>query len=159
MNDVNRVVYTILGDPATLAAVKVTLGIVQTGVTTFLGGDVALNSTANFFNICNTGSIGAAGQTWELSATATCTDTGGAAAIIARIWDGSATTYASSPTTVAGANVNTQVSISPVVVTLSGATTFHLSMKDATLTTGVAQTSGITGAANKATWITAKRIT
>src|SRR4051812_1856207 len=53
---------------------------------TFLAGNVALNNVANYFNICNTGSIGASGQVWLLLATVLVDDTISAEFRV-RIWD------------------------------------------------------------------------
>lgn len=189
-NDLNRLHYTIFGDPATGAA---GFGTVISGLTAdgtpdtqadyvatydasaatgkkvllnkvsgisaaqaFLAGDVALNNTANYFNICNTGSIGASGQTWLIMATATFQDTAGSAAFRFRIWDTS-TVFAESVTTSNAAGSDITASIF-AVVTPSAAATYHLSAKDPTSTSGVAKTTSLAGTANKATSIVAIRL-
>lgn len=203
-NDVNRLHYTICGDPATLAALRttvlpfadgtahiagsadatkkirfevdgittgttrvitapdadVTLGLgAATGVgQTFLAADVALNNTANYFNICNTGAIGASGQVWKITASVALRDTAGAAGMRIRIWDGSATVYQETGETAPAANQDINVTVC-ALVTLSGVTTFHLSCKDVTSTSGSALTTANAGTANKATWILAERLT
>lgn len=123
---------------------------------TFLGSNVLLNNTGSYFDVINTGSIGAAGQKWEITATLSGVDTLGAATILARIWDGS-TVYAESPVTTSAANYESCTTIS-AVVTLAAATTFYLSAKDLTSTNGRAQTTGNAGTANKATSIKWRRI-
>ena len=128
-----------------------------TAIQTFLGADVALNNTANYFNICNTGSIGAAGQTWLILAVASMEDTAGAAQMLARIWDGSASVYTETNTSAPAAGQNTTVTLL-AVVTLTAATTFHLSCKDISSTSGAVLTTGGAGTANKATSITAVRL-
>jgi hypothetical protein len=143
----------------TLPDANITLGLgVATGVgTTFLGADVNLNNTANFFSGPNTGSIGASGQVWLIIGTATFTDTAGGATCEAAIFDG--TNYiANSATRLPSANVNGTVTVQKVV-TLTGATTFTLRGKDVTSTSGVLVTTGLTtGVANAATSITAIRL-
>lgn len=129
---------------------------VPTGAQTFLGGDVALNNTANFFDIVNTGSIGASGQKWLIIVVANVTDTGAAAQCTARIWDGT-TVFAAVNYTVTAANVETFVTLA-AIVSPSAATTYYLSCKDTTNATGVVQTTAVSGTANKATSITAVRL-
>lgn len=143
----------------TMPDANVTLGLgAATGVAqTFLGADVNLNNTANYFDVVNTGSIGASGQKWLIRAAVCLTDTGASANFLVRIWDGSSTVYVESETTIAAAN-HFELAMVEAIVTLSAATTFHLSCKDPTNTTGVAKTTGGAGTANKATWITALRL-
>lgn len=124
---------------------------------TFLGADVALNNTANYFNIVNTGSIGAAGQVWKIKAHATFNDTTSAASVLARLWDGASVVYAETETATAGASLYSTLDVE-AVVTLTAATTFYLSMKDRTNATGSVKTTGNAGTANKATWIIAQRV-
>jgi hypothetical protein len=128
------------------------------GATTFLGSDLALNNTANFFNGPNTGSIGGAGQTWEISASGNVIDTAGGAQFELAIFNG--TTYiAETLSGTSGVFNRHQVTIAPVPVTLTAATTFTLRAKDQTNTTGIlATTGGATGASNISTWITAVRL-
>lgn len=131
---------------------------VPSAAQTFLSGDVALNNASNYFNICNTGSIGLSGQVWKITACASASDSATAATLLTRIWDGSAAVYAESGncisfTVSASGCVTTIVAI----VTLSAATTFHLSCKSTSTTTTV-QKTGAAGTANKASWIIAERI-
>jgi hypothetical protein len=133
------------------------IGFFPSAAQTFLGSDVALNNTANYFNVVNTGSIGASGQVWQITATVTCVDTGGAALFRCRIWDGSSSVYACQEQTSVGASSETCATIA-ATVTLSAATTFHLSIKDSTATTGKALTTGNADTANKSTSITAVRL-
>jgi hypothetical protein len=131
--------------------------ITNTGATTFLGADVALNNVANFFNGPNTGSIGASGQVWLIIGVAQLTDTAGIAALEAAIFDG--TNYiANSVGQNFAASARVPVTIC-AVVTLSGATTFTLRAKDPTSVSGVLKTTdAASGVANKATSITAVRL-
>lgn len=123
----------------------------------FLGSDVSLNNTSNYFNIVNTGSIGAAGEVWLIRGVCCMQDTGGSASFLVRVWDGSSTVYVESNVTTSASNLPVQ-GVVETVLTLSGPTTFHLSAKDATRNTGAALTTGNSGTANKATWILALRI-
>jgi hypothetical protein len=123
---------------------------------TFLGSDVNLNNTASYFDVVNTGSIGASGQTWLIKANACVTDTT-SGQVLVRIWDGS-TVYVETNITIGAAN-HLETCYVEAVVTLSAATTFYLSCKDSSNTSGVAKTTAGAGTANKATWITAMRLT
>ena len=142
----------------TVPDADVTLGLgAAAGVAqTFLASDVNLNNTSNYFNICNTGSIGASGQKWLLIGVCNLSDTAGAAALNVRIWDTS-TVFCESTSYVAAANQQITVTVM-TIVSPSGAATYHLSAKDATSTSGIAQTTGAAGTANKATSITAIRL-
>jgi hypothetical protein len=130
--------------------------ISNTGATTFLGANVALNNTANFFNGPNTGSIGASGQVWLIIGVASVVDTAGAAAIQADIHDGTSA-LANDSITTSAANAAGLITMA-VVVTLSAATTFTLRARDNTSTSGLLQTTGNAATANKATSITAVRL-
>lgn len=123
---------------------------------TYLGADVALNNTANFFSGPNTGSIGASGQVWEIAAKASVKDTAGAAGIVAQIFDGT-NALDSGTVTTGGAQFEEVIPLG-AIVTLSGATTFTLRAKDVSATSGALLTTGASGQANKATSITAKRL-
>lgn len=130
-----------------------------TATQTFLAADVNLNNTANYFNVVNTGSIGASGQVWSIRALATVTDTAGAAALLVRIWDGSSTVYVEIPVLLSSASSTAGIpAYVEAIVTLSGATTIYLSCKDVTSTSGKVLTTGNSGTANKATWIVAQRL-
>lgn len=139
-----------------LQSPRATVPVANSGATTFLGADVALNNTANFFNGPNTGSIGASGQVWLISGLGTMTDTAGAANLELAIHDG--TNYLANSSVVVAVNIRAFVVVQ-VVVTLTGATTFTLRAKDANSTSGTLHTTGnATGIANKATSITAVRL-
>lgn len=131
--------------------------VIGSATQTFLGADVLLNNTANYFNAINTGAIGVSGQVWKISALASCIDTAGAATFKVRIWDGSSTVYVETPHTTSAANYEAAVNVC-AVVTLSAATTFYLSVKDNTSNSGRVQTTGNAGTANKASYIIAERI-
>ena len=125
------------------------------GATTFLGADVALNNTANFFDGPNTGSIGANGQIWLIIGVVSLVSTVGAN-VEAGIFNGTAY-IANSAGTVAG-NFYLPITVC-AVVTLTAAMTFTLRAKDSSNVNGTLLTTGVaTGAANKATSITAIRL-
>jgi hypothetical protein len=123
--------------------------------TTFLTSGVTLNNTALFFNGPNTGSIGAAGQTWLIMANAQMQDGIGAALFEAVIFNG-ASNVADMLATSSSAGASVTISLS-AVVTLAAATTFTLQVKDQTSTGGLLAASG-SATANKATSITAIRL-
>lgn len=129
----------------------------NTGSTTFLGANVNLNNTATYFSGPNTGSIGASGQTWLIIAVGCAYNTSGASKFCMRIYDGAA---AHADTESTSLSINAAVNMTATaIVTLSGATTFTLQMKDALSTSGVLLTTGPNCAsANKATSITAVRL-
>jgi len=133
-----------------------TIGINNSAAQTFLGSDVALNNAANYFNICNTGSIGAAGQVWRITGTLCAFRNAGTSQVLVRIWDGSSVVYMETNGGVYAAAVYSVITVD-AVVTLSAATTFHLSAK-ASATDASAITTGGSGTANKATSIIAVRI-
>lgn len=129
----------------------------NTGSTTFLGADVTLNNTGTYFNGPNTGSIGANGEVWLITATACCLSTASLSNFCVRISDG-ASVYADTETTSHAANLATNLSIS-VVVTLTAAATFTLQCKDAFTTSGKLLKTGPNSAlAGRATCITAVRL-
>ena len=135
-----------------------TVPATNSGSTTFLGADVALNNTANWFDGPNTGSIGANGQTWLILAHAAVTNTAGVSFIEIAIYDG--TNYL----TDIGAQNFAANAITPVstgvVASLTAATTFTLRARDSISTAGKLLTSGgATAVSNKATKITAVRLT
>lgn len=133
------------------------LSSVTSATQTFLGSDIALNNTGNYFNVCNTGSIGASGQTWLIIAQVLATDTAGAANINVRIWDGSSVVFTETSVAIGGTSFMTPATIM-YVATPSAATTYTLSAKDTSSTSGAIKTTGNAGTANKATSITAIRI-
>lgn len=123
---------------------------------TFLGSDVLLSNTGTYFNICNTGSIGASGQVWLLIGVCSLIDTAGAAAFALRIWDTSTVFCESTAYTSQASFVTTATIVA--LVTPSAAATYHLSAIDGTSVSGKALTSGAGTTANKATSITAIRL-
>lgn len=140
-----------------LSPVPATPPATNTGATTFLGSDVALNNTATFFSGPNTGSIGANGQVWLILAVAAVRDTAGAAGIVAQIHDGTNPIVADTITT-GGTSYEGVISLH-IAVTLTGATTFTLKACDITSTNGqLLTTSASAGVSNKSTYITAVRL-
>lgn len=123
---------------------------------TFLAADVALNNTGSFFNGPNTGSIGASGQKWRISAAAQLNDTAGAAQFRARIHDGTNPLVGQASTS-AAAGFLTTINLE-IDVTLSAATTFTLQAQDPNSTSGTLLTSATVGVSNKSTWIRAERL-
>ena len=128
--------------------------------TTFLANDVALNNTSNFFNGPNTGSFGAANWVAKVTATASFADTA-QTVVEAAIFNGS--TYIADTTTLLFSTTQpvqrSTITLAPVVVTLSGATTFTLRAKNQNSTTGSLVTTGAAGGTtNVATWITVERL-
>lgn len=125
--------------------------------TTFLGADVNLSNTGSWFSGPNTGSIGAAGQTWLIIATGTLIDTAGAARLEARIFDG---TTGKPEAGAVSTSLNNEVTVTVhLVVTLSAATTFTLQARDSSSTSGKLLTSVTSAAtANVSSFITAVRL-
>lgn len=142
----------------TMPDADVTLGLgAAAGVAqSFLGSDTALNNTGTYFNVVNTGSIGASGQVWLLIGTACVEDTAGAARINVRIWDAT-TTFVETTHSGPAAGIPSVVTVM-AIVTPSAAATYHLSCKDVTSTSGQVRTTSSAGTANKATSITAIRL-
>lgn len=132
-------------------------GLFSGEATTYLGADVALNATGNYQNGPNTGSIGAASQTWLIMGTACMLDTVGACHFNVRFTDGSSF-YSDTAGSSGGANLMASVSISKII-TLSAATTFTLTAKNSTATTGKLLTTATNaGVNNQSTFITAVRL-
>lgn len=100
--------------------------------TSSLGADVALNNTANYFDGPSVAQ-GTSG-TWFVSGSVTIKDTGGAAALYLKLWDGT-TVIDSTSSRVPGANQNVAISLSGVITNPAG--NLRISVKDNTLTTGV----------------------
>lgn len=128
---------------------------VATATQTFLQSDVLLNNVANYFDVINTGSVGASGQVWEINAAGAFLDTAGVAGFFFRIWDGT-TTYAEGQAVAAGASFSYFASIT-AIVTLSAAATFTFSCKDTSSANGKVLCAGSTPG-NKMTYIIAKRL-
>ena len=129
-----------------------------TGGQTFLAADVALNATGTVFSILNTGSIGAAGQVFDIDISAACVDTTAVALFNIGIHDGTNYLVATGATS-GGVNFRLQVTLS-VRVTLTAATTFTLRAQDASTVSGVVATSAGSpfGVTNKATYIKWTRV-
>lgn len=102
-----------------------------TPITNSLGGDVALNNTANYFDGPSIAQ-GTSG-TWFVSGTVTVTDSGTAAAVYAKLWDGT-TVIASSANTTVGLNLLATITLSGFIV--SPAANLRISCRDTTATTG-----------------------
>lgn len=100
-------------------------------ITNSLGGDVALNNTANYFTgpTCAQGTVG----TWIAFGTVTVLDTGGAAAFIARLTDG-VSIAAVGVVNSAGASQSMPVPVSGVFVTPAG--NIRINVRDVTANTG-----------------------
>ena len=103
----------------------------NTAVTNSIGGDVALNNTANYFDgpSCAQGVTG----TWFASGTVTVTDTAGGASIAAKLWDGT-TVIAEGNTTIGAASQMISISLSGYLA--SPAANIRISVKDLTSTSG-----------------------
>lgn len=101
-------------------------------VTNSLGGNVALNNTGSFFDgpSCAQGTSG----TWFASGTVTLTDSAGAAAFIAELWDGTSV-IASARADSSGANARVCISLSGFITSPAG--NIRISVKDTTSTSGV----------------------
>lgn len=131
---------------------------VLSGATTFLGSNQTLGTAGTWTNVVNTGSIGANGQTWWISVSATGLCGGGQSFIGASIFNGTSRIIS-----VEGVNpaANQDIVLSTsIVVALTGATTFTLQgTASAVNTSFLTSLSGLSnGAANTATSITAVRI-
>ena len=144
----------------TLPAVTGTLAVdlSSNALTTYLTSIISLNNTATFFDVVNTGAIGASGQKWLISGNCVVRDTAGVANIVLQVTDGT-NVFASSTVGTSAANYEFNWSFS-FVVTLTGAVTIKIQARDTSATTGQAlNSSAVTGAtANKATYITAVRL-
>jgi hypothetical protein len=131
------------------------LALASQDVTVFLGSDVALNNVSNFFDGPNTGSVGASGQKWLILAGGIIDTNSVATTGEFAIYNGSA--YIASSTSV-GPNANWPAAVSlAVIVTLAGPTTFTLRAK-ANSAAAFLRTTGLSSIANKATYITAARL-
>lgn len=104
----------------------------NTQITNSIAGDVAMNNTANYF----TGPTVAQGSsgTWFASGTVTVNDTGAAASIYCKLWDGT--------TVIASTLARNIDGTSPESISLSGylaspAGNIRISCRDITATTGV----------------------
>jgi hypothetical protein len=113
----------IFNTPASISLTNATNFLSVNDVTTFLTGASVLigNGTTA---IVNTGSIGAAGQKWEITGVALIGATSGATLAGVAIWNGSA--WVATGGGVATFDNWPVTSICRCVVTLSGATTFTL---------------------------------
>jgi len=112
------------------------------------------NVGTSYANVVNTGAIGASGEKWMIAACASMLDSGSTDTFNVRIWDGT-TTY------VETAIANTTAFYCPatisIILTLSAATTFHLSAKGGAAG-AVAKATANSGGTNKATWINAVKL-
>ena len=128
-----------------------TLSAALTSITNSLGGDVALNNTANYFDGPSVAQ-GASG-TWFASGTVTVLDTAGSVDMDAKLWDGTTVIASARMRTV---NANGAVAISLAGVIASPAGNIRISVKDGGSTNGQIK-SGASGNSNDST-ITAIRI-
>lgn len=121
-----------VGTATTQLATTAFVNAAHTVVSNSLGADVNLNNTANYFDgpTCAQGTSG----TWFASGQVTVTDTGGAAVIIAKLWDGT-TVIDSAVMDVRTANVVMSIPLSGVLS--SPAANIKISCRDASNTTGV----------------------
>lgn len=101
-------------------------------ITNSISGDVALNNTANYFDGPSVaqGTVG----TWFASGSVTVDDTGGAANIYAKLWDGT-TVIASGAVQLAASSQRRTISLSGFIT--SPAANIRISCRDANGTTGV----------------------
>jgi hypothetical protein len=114
------------------AGVKAWYDKVSVPTASSLGGDVAMNNTANYFDGPSIAQ-GTSG-TWFVSGQVSCTDTAGAAGLYAKLWDGT-TVIASAASRISGANQNTTVSLSGYITNPAG--NLRISCRDTTSTSGV----------------------
>ena len=130
-------------------------GIGSNSFTMFLGAQVSLNNGSAVFDILNTGSIGAAGQTWEITFICALGNSATAVFVEAGIWNGSA--YIAN---CGGYTTGTQGVIITLqkVVTLSAATTFTGRAFSGNTSSYVASTQNCTLLSNTSTSITAVRL-
>ena len=131
----------------------------QTGAaTTFLGSDVLLNNAALFFTGPNTGSIGGAGQVWQIIAVACIADYV-ATARFSMIISLNGTTNLLEISNTSYSTGLEVILTATIIVTLTTASTFSLLARDQSSGSGVLKTSA-TGdtVANTATSITAVRL-
>lgn len=131
-NDFNRLHYTLLGDPADIAAVRAAIFPVGTRITNSLGSDVALSNTGTYFDgpSCAQGTAG----TWLALGKVTITDTTGQSTFQVKLWDGT--------TVIDSASDVTTTTSAPLTVALSGflaspAANIRISVKDISFATGL----------------------
>jgi hypothetical protein len=128
--------------------------VASAGATTFMGADVALSNTANFFDGPNTGSLPPG--SYLLTASAIVTDTA-AAQFTAQIHNGSAALVSGAATINASGQAQTITLV--YFVTIAAATTFTLQAKDISSTGGTLLRSIATAStANVGTSITWARM-
>lgn len=147
---------TSLTSAAIIAALGYTPANSAASATSYMAADVALNNVSNFFDGPNTGSIGASGQKWFILAKAGVTDTAGAATFSCQLHDGT-NVVDTGAASIAAANHGATITFGKVI-TLSGATTFTLKVKDVTSTSGILSKSNDGGTTSFATSITAIRL-
>lgn len=101
-------------------------------ITNSLGANVTLNNIATFFDGPSVaqGTVG----TWFVFGSVTVVDSAGAAAMNAKLWDGT-TLIASGKCTTAGAGAWSVITLSGVLANPAG--NLRISVQDATLTTGL----------------------
>ena len=146
----------VLNTPASISLTNGTNFLSVNDVTTFLtSGNVLIgNGTVA---IINTGSIGAAGQKWEITGVALIGATSGATVAGVAIWNGSS--YVAQGGGVATFDNWPVTSICRCVVTLSGATTFTLYGTGNNANCYAFYQGYGTGSAGGASFISARRLT
>lgn len=109
-----------------------TLGVNLTTVSNSIGGNVAMNNTANYFDGPSVaqGSTG----TWDFTGGVSVTDTGVGANIVCKLWDGTTVVDSKSVTTTA-VGQNLTMSLSGTIA--SPAANGRISCRDTTATTGL----------------------
>lgn len=116
---------------AKTATIPAVVGALFSPITNSLSGDVALNNVSNYFDGPSVaqGSTG----TWFVSGTVTVLDTGSAAGIDVKLWDGT-TVIASTILVLAAINSAQPVSLSGYIASPAG--NLRISCKDVSATTG-----------------------
>lgn len=120
-----------LGTPSSGTLTNCT-GYVNTSLTNSLSGNVALNNIANYFDGPSVAQ--GTGGTWFVVGQVTCNDTGGAANIYAKLWDGT-TVIASGNVNLSAANTRHVLSLSGVISSPAG--NLRISVRNPDRTTGV----------------------
>jgi hypothetical protein len=120
-------------------------------ITNSLGSDVPLNNTANYFDGPSVAQ-GSSG-TWCASGTVTLTDSGLAATMFAKLWDGT-TVISSGTTRLSAANFSSAISLSGCIASPAG--NIRISVRDTGATTGSITFNG--SGNSKDSTITATRV-
>lgn len=147
-----------LGTPASGVLSNCTGFPTATGSTTFLTADATTAVAGTYVNGPTTGSIGANGQIWLISANAVYVNSFGNN-MTASIRINSGATDVGDTSASAATGFSLSMSIAPIVITLTAATTFTLQATDNIGgNQGALKATTIASGTNKATWITAIRL-